>query len=125
LFCCLLSLFHFSLKAKRVTPCPSWSTKLTHALEKKSSVFSIDLLAKVPKTISATFDARILAPDDKVLAAASVPVQLSSTLRRFEVRLNWVPVNGFEDASSSRLFYEVHLERCCTPAIARILSPYG
>jgi hypothetical protein len=38
------------------------------ALKEKSSVFSIDLSANVSKTISATCDARILAPDDKVLA---------------------------------------------------------
>src|SRR2546422_2973502 len=95
------------------------------ALKEKGSVFSIDLSANVPKTISATFDARILAPDDKVLAAASVPVQLSSTPRRFAAPLNWVPVNGLEDASSSRLFYEVHLQRRSTPSISGILSPYA
>jgi hypothetical protein len=66
------------------------------ALQEKSSVFSIDLSANVSKPISATFGARILAPDDKVLAAASVPVQLSSTPRRFDVPLNWVPVNGLK-----------------------------
>lgn len=63
------------------------------ALKEKSSVFSIDLSANVSKTISAAFNARILAPDDKVLASASVPVQLGSTPRRFEAPLNWVPVN--------------------------------
>jgi hypothetical protein len=95
------------------------------AMKEKSSVFSIDLSANVPKPISATFDARILVPDDKVLAAASVPVQLSSTPRRFDVPLNWVPVNGLEDASSSRLFYQVHLEGSSTLAISGILSPYA
>jgi hypothetical protein len=39
------------------------------ALKEKSSVFSIDLSANVPKSISATFEARILAPDDFVTPA--------------------------------------------------------
>src|SRR2546425_699222 len=95
------------------------------ALKEKSSVFSIDLSANVSKPISATFDARILAPDDKMLARASVPVQLSSTPRRSEVPLNWIPLNGLEDAFSSRLFYEVHLEGSSIPAISGTLSPYA
>ena len=69
--------------------------------------------------------AKLLAPDDKVLATASVPAQISSTVRRFEVPLNWVPVNGLEDASSSRLFYEVRLEGSSIPALSGILSPYA
>src|SRR6266404_4936767 len=93
-------------------------------LNGKSSVFSMDLSANVPKSLSATFDAKILAPDDKVLGEASVPVEISSTARRFEVPLNWVPVNGLEDPSSSRLFYEVHLVGSSTPALSGILSPY-
>ncbi len=47
-------------------------------LNGKSSVFSMELSANVPKSLPATFDAKILAPDDKVLAEASVPVQISS-----------------------------------------------
>ena len=94
-------------------------------LKDKGSVFSIYLSANLSKPISATFDARIVAPDDKMLARASVPVQLSSTPRRFEVSLNWIPVNGLEDACSSRLFYEVRLEGSSTPAISGTLSPYA
>lgn len=95
------------------------------ALKEKGSVFSIDLSANLSKPISARFDARIVAPDDKMLARASVPVQLSSTPRRFEVPLNWIPVNGLEDACSSRLFYEVRLEGSSTLAVSGTLSPYA
>ena len=94
-------------------------------LKEKGSFFSIVLSANLLKPISATFDARIVAPDDKMLARASIPVQLSSTPRRFEVPLNWIPVNGLEDACSSRLFYEVRLEGSSTPAISGTLSPYA
>jgi hypothetical protein len=92
-------------------------------LKEKNSVFSIDLSANVPKTISATLDGKILSPDDKVLAATSAPVQLSSTSKRFEVLLSWVPEKGLEDAAS--LFYEVHLNKSSTPAVSGILSPYA
>src|SRR6266704_2857903 len=95
------------------------------ALKGKSSVFSIDLSANVSKTISATFESKILSPDDKVLATASIPIQLSSTPKRFEVLLDWAPQKGLEDAASSRLFYEVHLDKSPTPAISGILSPYA
>lgn len=43
------------------------------ALKEKGSVFSIDLSANLAKPISARFDARIVAPNDKMLARASVP----------------------------------------------------
>jgi len=95
------------------------------ALTEKGSAFSIDLSANVSKPISATFDARILSPDDKMLARAFVPVRLSSTPRRFEVPLNWTLVNGLEDACNSRLLYEVRLEGSSTPAISGTLSPYA
>jgi len=110
------------------TPAPSVVTHEDSArlvLKEKSSVFSIDLSANASKPVPATLLAKILAPDDKVLATASVPAQISSTVRRFEVSLNWVPVNGLEDASSSRLFYEVRLEGNSTPALSGILSPYA
>src|SRR5258708_28194875 len=56
-----------------------------------SSVFSKDLSANVPKSLPATFGAKILAPDDKVLGEASVPVEISSTARRFQVPPNLAP----------------------------------
>jgi hypothetical protein len=126
----LLSAFSSSFTAQSQTHVAAPSVAVDEAgarlaLKEKSSVFSIDLSANISKTISATFDARILAPDDKVLATASVPVQLSSTPRRFEAPLKWVPANGLEDTSSSRLFYEVSLEGSSAPAISGILSPYA
>jgi hypothetical protein len=126
---CLSTLFLtvFAQEAHR-TPAPSvvadeGSARLV--LNGKSSVFSIDLSANVPKSFPATLVGKILAPDDKILATASVSAQISSTARRFEVPLNWVPVNGLEDASSSRLSYEVRLEGSSLPAISGILSPYA
>src|SRR5437899_2170127 len=95
------------------------------ALKEKNSVFSIDLSANVPKSLHGRLAAKILGPDDKLLAEASVSVHLSSTPQRAEVPLTWIPVNGLQDASSSRLFYEVHLERSSMPAISGILSPYA
>ena len=126
----LLSGFSFPFFAQGQTrnPVPSVvanDTSARLALKERSSVFSIDLSANVPKTISATFESKILSPDDKVLATASIPIQLSSTPKRFEVLLGWVPEKGLEDAASSRLFYEVHLDKSPTPAISGILSPYA
>src|SRR2546426_8548907 len=93
------------------------------ALKEKNSVFSIDLSANVPKSLHATLAAKILSPDDKVLAEASVSVHLSSTPERAEVPLTWIPVNGLQDASSARLLYEVRLEGVSVPALTGILSP--
>src|SRR5438552_9825535 len=95
------------------------------ALKEKNSVFSIDLSANVPKSLHATLAVKILAPDDKVQAEASVSVYLSSTPRRADVPLNWIPVNGLQDASSSRLLYEARLEGSSLPALSGILSPYA
>src|SRR6266478_2153002 len=94
------------------------------ALKEKNSVFSIDLSTNVPKSLPATLAVKILAPDDKLQAEASVSVYLSSTPRRADVPLNWIPVNGLQDASSSRLLYEVRLEGSSLPALSGILSPY-
>jgi hypothetical protein len=94
-------------------------------LKEKNSVFSIDLSANVPKSLHATLVAKILSPDDKLLAEASVSVHLSSTPQRAEVPLTWIPVNGLQDAASSRLLYEVRLEGVSGPALSGILSPYA
>ncbi len=93
------------------------------ALKEKNSVFSIDLSVDVPKSLPATLAVKILAPDDKLLAEASASVHLSSTPLRAEVPLNWIPVNGLQDAASSRLLYEVRLEGSSVPALSGILSP--
>jgi hypothetical protein len=95
------------------------------ALKEKTSVFSIDLSANVPKSLPATLAAKILAPNDKLIAEGSVSVHLSSTARRVDVPLNWIPVNGLQDASNSRLLYEVRLEGSSVPALSGILSPYA
>jgi hypothetical protein len=95
------------------------------ALKEKNSVFSIDLSANVPKSLHATLVAKILSPDDKLLAEASVSVHLSSTPQRAEVPLTWTPVNGLQDAASCRLLYEVRLEGVSVPALSGILSPYA
>src|SRR5437879_11744905 len=76
------------------------------ALKEKNSVFSIDLSANVPKSLHAALVAKILSPADKLLAEASVSVHLSSTPQRAEVPLTWIPVNGLQDAASSRLLYQ-------------------
>lgn len=94
-------------------------------LKEKNSVFSIDLSANVPKSLHATLAAKILGPDDKLLAEASVSVRLSSTPQRAEVPLTWIPVNGLQDAASCRLLYEVRLEGVSVPALSGILSPYA
>src|SRR5467141_821878 len=95
------------------------------ALKEKNSVFSIDLSANVPKSLHATLVAKILGPDDKLLAEASVSIYLSSTPQRAEVPLTWIPVNGLQDAASSRLLYEVRFESVSVPALSGILSPYA
>ena len=94
------------------------------ALKEKNSVFSIDLSANVPKSLHATLVAKILSPDDKLLAEASVSVHLSSTPQRAEVPLSWIPVNGLQDASSARLLYEVRLEGISVPAFSGILCKW-
>lgn len=94
-------------------------------LKEKNSFFSIDLSADVPKSLPAMLTVKLLAPDDKLLAEASVSVHLSSTPQRGEVPLTWIPVNGLQDASSSRLLYEVRLEGISVPALSGILSPYA
>jgi len=63
-------------------------------LKEKNSFFSIDLSADVSKSLPAMLTVKILAPDDKLLAEASVSVHLSSTPQRAEVPLTWIPVNG-------------------------------
>src|SRR5229473_7140117 len=95
------------------------------ALKEKNSVFSIDLSADVPKSLHATLVAKILSPDDKLLAEASVSVHLSSTPQRAEVPLTWTPVNGLQDAASSRLLYEVRFEGVSVPALSGIVSPFA
>lgn len=92
-------------------------------LKEKGSIFSIGLSADAVKPIAATLTAKILAPDDKLLAEASIAVQLGSTPRRAELPLKWVPDSGPQDVSSSRLFYEVRFEGRSTPAVSAILSP--
>jgi len=126
----LLSAFAFPVFAQSQAPNAGPSvvaneTSARLALKEKSSVFSIDLSTNAPKTISATLDGKILSPDDKVLATGFVPIQLSSTPKRFELPLNWVPERGLDDSASSRLCYEVHLSTSPTPAISGILSPYA
>src|SRR6266403_5659800 len=95
------------------------------ALKEKNSVFSIELSANLPKSLHATLVAKILSPDDKLLAEASVSVHLSSTPQRAEVPLTWTPVNGLQEAASCRLLYEVRLEGVSVPALSGILSPYA
>jgi hypothetical protein len=95
------------------------------ALKEKNSVFSIDLSTNVPKSLPATLAVKILAPDDKLLAEASVSVHLSSTPRRAEVPLNWIPVNGLQDASSPRLLsiaeFHSHMKTFhCIPSVSHI-----
>jgi hypothetical protein len=92
-------------------------------LKDKTSVFSIDLSANAPHTLSATLSVKIVAPDDKLIAGASVAVRLSSTPTRVEVPIQWVPVSDFDDVWSSRLFYEVRLEGESSAAASGILSP--
>ena len=55
------------------------------ALKEKNSVFSIDLSANAPKSLHATLAAKILSPDDKLLAEASVSVP--SVLLRSGLRI--------------------------------------
>ena len=126
----LLSAFSFHFFAQGQAPSAVFSvaadeTSAKLTLKGKSSLFSIELSANVPETVSGTLDCKILSPNDKVLATASVSVQLRSVPKRFEVPLNWVPEKGLEDAASSRLFYEVHLDKNLQPAISGILSPYA
>src|SRR5260370_24965164 len=80
------------------------------ALKEKNSVFSIDLSANVPKSLPATLAVKILAPDDTLLAEASASLHLGSTPLQPDVPLNWIPVNGLQDAASSRLLYELSLD---------------
>src|SRR5690349_6314038 len=94
-------------------------------LKEKSSIFSIELSADAVKPIAATLTARILAPDDKPLAEASLSMELGSIPRRAQLLLKWAPDSGLQGVSSSRLFYEVRLEGGPTPAVSGILSPYA
>ena len=94
-------------------------------LKDKTSVFSIDLSANAPQILSATLSVKVMAPDDKLLAEASVAVRLSSTPTRAEVPIRWVPDSGLDHVSSSRLFYEVRLEGASSAAASGILSPYA
>src|SRR5437899_4480253 len=73
------------------------------ALKEKNSVFSIDLSVDAPKSLHATLAAKILSPDDKLLAEASVSVHLNSAPQRADVPLTWIPGHGLQDASSVRL----------------------
>src|SRR5260370_38388227 len=94
------------------------------ALNEKNSVFYIDLLANVPKSLHATLAAKILGPDDKLLADSSVSVHLSSTPQRAEVPLTWIPVNGLQNSSRARLLYEWPLSVTSVPPPSGILPPY-
>src|SRR6266849_1548360 len=120
--------FPFSVNGHGPNPVPSIVANEAGArlaLKEKNSVFSIDLSADVPKSLHATLVAKILSPDDKLLAEASVSVHLSSTPQRAEVPLTWIPVNGLQDAASCRLLYEVSLEDISAPTLSGILSPYA
>ena len=92
-------------------------------LKDETSVFSIDLSANAPQILSATLSVKVMAPDDKLLAEASIAVRLSSTPTRAEVPIRWVPDTGLDHVSSSRLFYEVRLEGASSAAASGILSP--
>lgn len=94
-------------------------------LKNKSSIFSIELSADAVKPIAATLTARIIAPDDKLLAEASLPVQLGSSPRRSQLPLKWAPDGGLQGVATSRLFYEVRLESDSAPGVSGILSPYA
>lgn len=94
-------------------------------LKEKSSIFSIGLSAGDVKLAPAILSVKVLAPDDKSLAEESVPVNLKSTPVRAEVPLKWVPGDGLQGASNSRLIYEIRLEGGQIPAISGILSPYA
>src|SRR5215470_12039039 len=94
-------------------------------LKDKTSVFSIDLTANALQILPATLSVKVLAPDDKLLAEASVAVRLSSIPTRAEVPILWVPDSGLDHVSSCRLFYEVRLEGASSAAASGILSPYA
>ena len=69
--------FPFSVNGQGPNPVPSIVANEAGArlaLKEKNSVFSIDLSANVPKSLHATLAAKILSPDDKLLAEASVSV---------------------------------------------------
>jgi hypothetical protein len=93
-------------------------------LQEKSSRFSIELSTNSPKPLSATLTAKIVNSSENTIAQASVPLEITSTPRRAEVPLNWIPTDGLTDSSSSRLFYEIRLEGGSTPVLSGILSPY-
>ena len=95
------------------------------SLKETSSVFSIELRANTGKPVSATLAAKILAPDDKVLAEASAPVWVSSTYQRAELPLKWVPESGLGHVLGARLFYEIRLTSSARSAASGILSPYA
>src|SRR5215469_1028161 len=92
-------------------------------LKEKSSIFSIELSTDAVKPVAATLTVRILAPDDKLLAEASIPVQLGPAARRVQLPLQWAPESGLQGVSNARLVYEVRFEGDSAPAASGILSP--
>ncbi len=96
-------------------------------LKEKSSVFSLELSANTSQFVTAALAVKVLAPDNKLFAEASVPLRLNSVPRRFEVPLKWVPGSGprLQAVSSARLLYEVRIEGNSTPTVSGILSPYA
>jgi hypothetical protein len=57
--------------------------------------------------LPAIFSAKLLSPDDKLLAEASVSVTLTPSPRRVELTFDWIPRDSLNDAATARLFYEV------------------
>ena len=77
-------------------------------LQRTNSVFSLELSSSRSATnLPAIFSVKLLSPDDKLLAGASVSVTLTPSPRRFELTLDWIPRDSLNDAATARLFYEV------------------
>jgi hypothetical protein len=85
-------------------------------LQRTNSVFSLELSSSRSATnLPAIFSAKLLSPDDKLLAEASVSVTLTPAPRRFELTFDWIPRYSLNDAATARLFYEVRPTAAATP----------
>lgn len=97
------------------------SARLT--LNDASSIFSIELSAATDSPLSATFTAKIVDPDEKVIAQATVPVQLTRQAQRVQMALNWIPKGSLTDTVTARVRYEVRIGNDQPPTVAGTLSP--
>lgn len=76
--------------------------------QRTNSVFSLELSSSRSATnLPAIFSAKLLSPDDKLLAEASVSVTLTPSPRRAELTFDWIPRDSLNDAATARLFCEV------------------